>query len=108
MKDTLEKPAMQDGAADFRGLYYRCTETLEEGRCSQIGENHKSERYAECQQKRVLQIGVPHYSPHDLQRTFDGNLLDRDVDIVTVNQLAQHADVSTTARCDRRGEMARV
>lgn len=58
-------------------------------------------------QRRASRAGVRVFTPHDLRRTFAGELLGAGADIATVQRLMGHASPTTTSRYDRRGEQVK-
>ena len=56
--------------------------------------------------KRGEEASLADFTPHDMRRTFAGDLMDAGVDLVTVQKLTGHSNANTTAGYDRRGEVA--
>ena len=54
-----------------------------------------------CRQKEA---GLASFSPHDLRRTTITDMLEADVDVLTVSAIAGHASADTTRRYDKRPE----
>ena len=57
---------------------------------------------------RVRATGIGAATPHDLRRSYITDLLNRDVDPLTVAGLAGHARIETTRKYDRRPHASRV
>ena len=56
---------------------------------------------------RAEKAGVKEFSPHDLRRTYAGDMLDHGADLSTVQKLMGHSSPQTTAQYDRRGARAK-
>jgi integrase len=57
--------------------------------------------------KRRELAAVEHFTPHDIRRTSISDLLDAEVDVVTVANISGHASTDMVKRYDRRGEKAK-
>ncbi len=67
-----------------------------------LGRTLTGEAIRQILARRTLAAGVGAISPHDLRRTYAGDLLDAGADLPAVQQLMGHASPSTTSRYDRR------
>ena len=76
-------------------------------RTLRLGRSLTGEAVRQLLRRRALAAGVPAISPHDLRRTYAGDLLDAGADLPAVQQLLGHASPATTSHYDRRGDRAR-
>jgi site-specific recombinase XerD len=80
---------------------------IDRGDNLQHGRSLSGEAIRQVLGRRSLAAGVKALSPHDLRRSYAGDLLDAGADLPAVQQLLGHASPATTSRYDRRGDKAR-
>lgn len=68
-----------------------------------VGRRLSTDAVAQAVARRI----GPDVAPHDLRRTFTGDLLESGADLSTVSKVLGHVNPATTASYDRRGPAAR-
>jgi integrase len=68
---------------------------------------HDQTMYELCK-RLARRARVAPFSPHDLRRTFAGDMLDAGADVALVQRLMGHSNVATTVGYDRRPEEATI
>ena len=80
---------------------------ISRGGALRVGRSLTSEAVRPLLRRRARSAGLVAISPHDLRRTYAGDLLDAGAGLPAVQQLLGHASPATTSRYDRRGDRAR-
>ena len=72
-----------------------------------IGKRMTAQSIMVAVKKRCKEAGLQKFTPDDLRRTFFSDLINAGTDIATVQKIAGHVKVETTARYDQRDEAAK-
>lgn len=77
------------------------------GGAVRTGQGVSSQSIYAALRKRGREAGIAGFTPHDLRRTFIGDLFENGADASAIRAQAGHSSIDTTARYDRRGERAK-
>lgn len=59
-------------------------------------------------QKFARGVGVEHFTPHDMRRTYISELFGQGADVAVISKLVGHAHITQTVKYDRRGLSPRI
>ncbi len=81
-------------------------QVLKDGRV-RVGRKLSTDAVYDTVARVIEKSGVLKFSPHDMRRSFIGDLLDGGIDLATTQRLAGHASPTTTSNYDRRPHATR-